>query len=718
MRKFSVLLALMVMLIGGVKADEGMWMPALLQKLNIGEMQKMGLKLSAEDIYSVNNSSLKDAIIIFGRGCTGEMISDKGLILTNHHCGYGAIQQHSSVEHDYLTNGFWAKSFEEEIPTPGLTATFLVRMEDVTERINSQLTDDMSEKDRYKKISEIKKEIVKEAKKDNHYKASVKSLFAGNDFFLFVYEVFTDVRLVGAPPSSVGKYGGDTDNWMWPRHTGDFSMFRVYAGPDGKPAAYSPENKPFKPRHHLPISMKGVKKGDFAMTMGYPGSTDRYLTSWGIQERMDITNQARIDVRGVKQDIWLKDMKASDKVRIQYASKFARSSNYWKNSIGMNKGLTKLKVLDKKRELEGEYAKWVAAGDDARKAKFGEVLSTLENAYEEQIPYVTAQTNLYETLLGGTEILGFSLKFRKLEKMLSSKEVSEEDLKKELVKIKEASEAFYKDYSVKLDQKVFAAMVKVYKERVDAKFLPETYKKIDGKFKGNTVKFADYIFSKSIFTNKTKLFNALKSKKAKALAKDPAFAMAKDVLAVLYELYDAADKFAINIDKGNRLFIDGLRQMKNDKVFYPDANFTMRLSYGLVGDYEPRDAVHYNYFTTAKGILEKYKPGDYEFDLPKRLVELIENKDFGQYADKDGELHVCFTTNNDITGGNSGSPVINANGELFGLAFDGNWEAMSGDIAFETQLQKCINVDIRYVLFIIDKYAGATRLIDEMTLAR
>lgn len=697
------------------KADEGMWLLPLINKLNINKMQEMGFKLSAEDVYSINNSSLKDAIVIFGRGCTGELISDQGLILTNHHCGYGSIQELSSVEHNYLKDGFWAKKFEQELPVPGLSVVFLKYMTDVTEKINAGLNDKMSEAERKTKISKISRELIKEAEEGNDYQISVKDYFEGNQYFLIAYEKFTDVRFVGAPPSSIGKFGHDTDNWMWPRHTGDFSMFRVYAGVDGKPAKYSKDNKPYKPAHHLPVSLKGVEMEDFAMTVGFPGSTERYLTSWGIKERMDIINHSRIKPRGMKQEIWQDDMRADEKVNIQYASKYSRSSNYWKNSIGMNRGLEKLNVISQKETIEAEFDKWVNA-DAVRKEKYGNVLSDLEKAYSEQADYMMAKYFVRECQLGGTEILSFSLGAKPLESALASEK--QEDIDKIVDHLKEAGEKFFKDYYPETDRKVMGALLKLYADDINVKFHPSFYQTINKKFKGDFQKFADYVFKKSIFTNKERFNAFLEKPSLKALQKDLVYQGGISTVDTYKEISKMTEESSVAIDKNNRLFIAGLMEMKPDKVFYPDANFTMRLSYGKVGDYEPKDGVKYKHYTTIEGIIEKEDPDNYEFVVPDKLKELWKNKDYGQYADSVGYMPVCFTTDNDITGGNSGSPVINANGELFGLAFDGNWEAMSGDIAFETELQKCINVDIRYVLFIIDKYAGATNLINEMTIVK
>ena len=697
------------------KADEGMWLLPLINKLNIEKMHAMGFRLSAEEVYSINKGSLKDAIVIFGGGCTGEMISDQGLLLTNHHCGYGSIQKLSSVDHNYLKDGFWAKSFNEELPAPGLAVTFLKYMTDVTAEISAELNDDMTVAERAAKIKEASAKLIKEASKNNSYKISVKDYFEGNQFFLIAYETFTDIRFVGAPPSSIGKFGFDTDNWMWPRHTGDFSMFRVYAGPDGKPAEYSKDNKPYQPAHHLPVSLKGVKKDDYAMTIGFPGSTERYLTSWGIDERMKIINDARIRPRGMKQDIWLKDMRANEKVNIQYATKFAHSANYWKNSIGMNRGLEKLNVISQKEELEAEFTKWVNSSS-AGKAKYGEVLSGLKKAYAKRAPFMKATSFLAECQLRGTEAFYFSLNAKSLEKSLE--EGNRENIAKAVEGMKKAGEAFFKDYYPETDRKVMGALLKLYNDDINAQYHPSFYATINKKFKGNFQKFADYVFKKSVFTDETRYNAFLENPSLKVLHKDLVFIGGLSSIEKYREIKDMERESAVTIHNNNRLFIAGLMEMQPEKVFYPDANFTMRLSYGKVGDYEPKDGVVYKHFTTIEGIMEKEDPDNFEFEVPAKLKELWKNKDYGQYADKAGYMPVCFTSNNDITGGNSGSPVINADGELFGLAFDGNWEAMSGDIAFETELQKCINVDIRYVLFIIDKYAGATNLINEMTLVK
>ena len=716
MRKFlSISMILLACLTTKIKADEGMWLLPLIQQLNIKTMQDMGLELSAEDIYSINQSSLKDAVVIFGGGCTGELISENGLLLTNHHCGYSQIQELSTLENNYLDDGFWANSYQEELPAPGLSVTFLKEMKDVTERVLASVTPEMTESERTDSINATIKRITEEYGQGNDYQVLVRDYFEGNQYFLVIYEEFTDVRFVGAPPSSIGKFGFDTDNWMWPRHTGDFSLFRVYSDVNGKPADYSADNIPYQPLHHLPISLKGIEKDDFAMTIGYPGSTQRYLPSWGIEERMNIFNQALITVRGEKQDIWAEDMAASDKIRLQYASKFSRSSNYWKNSIGMNRGLEALDVLSQKQALEAEFAKWINTSKE-RKEKYGNVLSTVEEAYKSRAAHYKAYNYLRETLIRGTEILNFATYAKELEKAL--KEENQAKIDSVVIDLKETAKNFYKDYSTSTDKKVLAAMLKRYALEIDPEFYPSLYIEITKKFKGDYEAYANKLFNNSIFANEQKLEAFLENPKYTKLMKDPAYKAGISATEKYRELYNMNKDASERISEASRLFVAGLMEMQPDQVFYPDANFTMRLSYGSVGDYEPRDAVIYKHFTTLEGVMEKEDPNNFEFHVPEKLKVLHANRDYGQYADADGNLYVNFTSNNDITGGNSGSPVINGKGELIGLAFDGNWEAMSGDIAFETELQKCINVDIRYVLFIIDKFAGATNLINEMTILK
>jgi len=713
MRKLSFLLLATLLFLGRAVADEGMWLPSLIHKLNITEMQQMGLQLSAEDIYSINNSSLKDAVVALDRGsCTAELISGNGLLLTNHHCGYDEIQSHSSVENDYLQYGFWANSYEEELPNPGKSVSFLIRIEDVTEKVLAEVTDDMSEEDRRKTTYSAIRELESEAKGDTHYETYVRSFFNSNQYHLFVAETFRDIRLVGTPPNALGKFGGDTDNWMWPRHTADFALFRVYSGPDGKPADFSEDNIPYEPNYFLPISLKGVSEGDFAMVMGYPGGTNRYKTSYGVQYTMDVTNPVRVEVREEKLRIIGDYMATSQKARIQYASKHARSSNYYKYSIGQNRGLDNLNVIEKKKKLEDEFTRWVNASNE-RKEKYGKALDYIAGTYSDT-EASRAQEYMAEAMVRGPEIFMFAYRALPVYRILSDEESRPEFVEMIKTRITDGMDTFFKDYDAETDKKVAAALMKLYAENIDPKYHPAFFTEVQKKYKGDFNKYTEKMFKKSVFDDQNELNQFLDKMKLKTLEKDMAFQASRDIFDKFRELNELAGKNDDLLDKGNRLFVAGLMEMQQDKNFYPDANSTMRLTYGQVLDYEPRDGVIYKYYTTTDGYLEKEIPGDDEFDVPARMKELLLARDFGRYANDDDELVACFITNNDITGGNSGSPVLNANGELIGIAFDGNWEAMSGDIAFEPELQRCINVDIRFVLWVIDKYAGATHLIDEM----
>ncbi len=713
MKKLLVFLVLAILLAPATSADEGMWLPALIHKLNIKDMQKTGLKLSAEDIYSINNSSLKDAIVSIG-GCTAEMISPEGLMLTNHHCAYSDIQRHSSVEHDYLQDGFWAKTREEELPNPSKIARFLISTEDVTEKVLAELDDNMSFQQKQQAISQVSARLEKEAIGDTHYQAQVRSFLESNQYYLFVYETFRDVRLVGAPPQSLGKFGGDTDNWMWPRHTADFSIYRVYTGPDGKPAPYSKDNVPLKPRHFLPISIKGVKDNDYAMVMGYPGTTNRYKTSVEVQYTMDVTNSVRIDVRAKKLEIIKAYMETSQKARIQYANKHAGSSNYYKYSIGQNQGLTNLNVIAKKKALEDEFSKWVASSPQ-RTAKYGKALDMIRDAYE-NVEDETAQQYLAEALLQGPEIFMFAYRLRALYNLLDKPAENKDRIDQIVANVKESLPRYFQDYDAETDRKLTATLTELYANRVGPRFQPPFIKTIQTKYKGNFDKYATRIFEKTMFTDESKLNEFLENPTKKALDKDLAFQAGGEIFDLLRIISEETQKSAQQLAEGRNLLVAGLMEMQPDKVFYPDANSTMRLTYGTVGSYDPRDGVLYKETTTVKGYLEKEIPNDDEFHVPARMKELIQARDFGRYADENGDLIACFISNNDITGGNSGSPVINANGELIGCAFDGNWEAMSGDLAFEPEIQRTISVDIRFVLWVVDKYAGATHLIEEMTI--
>ncbi|MFO7722107.1 MAG: S46 family peptidase [Bacteroidales bacterium] len=713
MKKLFVLIVFLG-LFSPVRSDEGMWLPMLINRLNYTDMQKMGLKLTAEEIWSVNNSSLKDAIVIYGRGCTGEIISPEGLLLTNHHCGYGVIQSHSTTTSDYLKDGFWAMNKGEELPNPNLSVRFLQRMEEVTEQVLDAVKDIKDEAERIREVGKIMNQLGREAVKGTHYEGVVREFFDGNAYYLFIYEVYTDVRLVGAPPSSIGKFGADTDNWMWPRHTGDFSLFRVYAGPDGKPAPYAKENIPLKPRHYLPISLEGVKEGDFSMILGYPGNTDRYLTSWGIDLNLNSTYPTRIDIRRKKLDIMMEDMQADPAVRIKYSSKYAGISNYWKNFIGMSKALKKLKVADTKRDLESRLAAWINA-DPVRKEMYGNVLKEMEEAYKTMEEFNVVRFYYVEAVRSGSELLSFALDANQWVTYLKSDAVTDERTEHALNRYESMLKSMFKDLNLPTDQKLLAAMLDMYYRNVPVHQQPDLLREIGKKFKGDFAKYAAQVFKKTMFTSPEKTMAALQKKDPKAIEKDPLFQLAVAFEETIEAMKPRLDAVNFSLSKNKRLFMAALTEMENDKVFYPNANFTMRLTYGTVKGYSPADAVEYLYLTTMDGIMEKEDPDNWEFVVPEKLKNLYKAKDFGPYG-VDGKMPVAFLTNLDITGGNSGSPVINANGELIGCAFDGNWEAMSGDIQFEAELQRTINVDIRYVLFIIEKYGEAKHLIDEMKI--
>ncbi len=709
--KINILFIALVMIVMGARADEGMWLPYSINGKNLAEMQRLGCKLTAEQIFSFNQPSLKDAIVQFGGGCTGELISAEGLLLTNHHCGLGQVQAHSSVEHDYLQDGFWARSKDQELPNEGLTVSFLNYIEDVTDKILKGCSDKMTEEERAKLIQENGDKLIKETKGERDVEVEIVPFYHGNQYILFVYDVYKDVRLVACPPWGIGKYGADTDNWTWPRHKGDFCIFRVYTAPDGSPAKYSKDNVPMKSKHFLPISLKGVQPGDYAMILGYPGSTDRYSYSEAVQNIIDLEGPAVVDCRTTKLEQYRKHMDADPAVFIQYASKQASVSNYWKYYIGQVKQLQRNKVVEKRKKQEEEFARWVEQDKD-RKAKYTGVFDEMHKYWNHQNKYT--KTLIYHREAGwrGGEAVAFALKFRALNNAFSDKSVSSADIAAYAQRMKGTVKSFFKDYDKSLDRDVTIALLNLFYKDVNPSQLPPMVKKIGDKNHGDFTAFVNSAFEKSVLVDEDKLIAYLD--KPKPLSKDPIYALMFDIVNSYIELQEQAD--AVDNSRADRLYMKGLMEMQKDRNFYPDANFTMRLTYGSVQKCEPSDAITYDYVTTLDGVMEKYKPGDWEFDVPKDLIKLWENKDYGRYADKNGNLIVNFITTNDITGGNSGSPVIDGEGNLIGLAFDGNWEAMSGDIAFENEVQRTICMDMRYLLFIIDKMANAQNLMQELKI--
>ena len=690
MKRLLTLVALLSISFSAI-ADEGMWLLPYIKKMNEKDMKEHGCKLKAEDIYSAKKSSLKDAIVVFGGGCTGEIVSRNGLLFTNHHCGYEAIQKLSSVEHDYLNDGYWAMNYSEELPAEGLSVKFVRHIIDVTADIMGSVPSTAGQEEYVNIVDANKKALIAQLEvRHPGMLVTIPGFFGGNQFFAFIYEEYTDVRLVGTPPSSIGKFGGDTDNWMWPRHTGDFSVFRVYAGKDNRPAEYSEDNVPYKAEKWLDVSLDGIEEGDFGMIMGFPGSTERYKTSFEIDYMMEVDNPQRIYIRGERQAILRKAMDADQAVRIKYASKYAQSSNYWKNSIGMSRGIEKLNVKAKKEAQEAEFQAWAEANTLPEEGYIDALRLIAESQTDAKVENATLQY-LYEAFLNSVELV---------EPLFGVDDY----------------EQFYKDYDADVDRAVAKRMFQIYRENND--ILPDIYDKIDSEFEGDSDKYVDWLYDNSFFTSFDKFMTLAGAlNRDELFAADPALELASSLFVLYRTLYENVAVAESKFGEGHRKYIDGLMKMNPTKAWASDANFTIRLTYGNVLPYSPADGVIYKHYTTLDGVMAKEDPSNpVEFTVPERLKELYHAKDYGRYADKEGNMPIGFLVNCDITGGNSGSPVLNAKGQLIGLAFDGNWEAMSGDVAFEPELQRTIAVDIRYVLFIIEKYGNAKWLVDELTI--
>ena len=690
-------------------ADEGMWMLGNLNWQTRKAMKELGLEMPASRLYNPRKPSLKDAVVSFGGFCSGVVVSEDGLVLTNHHCGFSSVQQHSSVEHDYLKDGFVARNRSEELPNPELYVRFLLRTEDVTKRVLKHVTPRMTEAERSSVVDSMMLAIGAEVSAaDSTLVGVVDAYYGGNEFWLSVYRDFNDVRLVFAPPSSIGKFGWDNDTWMWPRHTGDFCVFRIYAEKNNRPADYSPDNVPYHPSYVAPISLDGYREGSFCMTLGYPGSTERYLSSYGIEEMTQTANQAQIDVRGIKQAIWKREMDRNDSIRIKYASKYDESSNYWKNSIGMNRAVRKLKVLKKKRAMEQELRRWIQQTPGER-ADLLQLFTDLELAYKNRREVNRAQSYFVEAFLNGPELVQQALT------ILNFDFEGEHDVV--VANLKKIVET-YKNLDVDIDKEVFTAMLKEYRSQVDSAYLPEVYHTIATQYGGDDRAFVDSLYAHTQLATPRGLKRFLERDTTYQLLDDPAISLGIDLITKAFELNMQMQEPSVQIDRGERLLNAAIRRFYASRNFYPDANFSMRLSFGTVCGYDPFDGAHYNYYTTTRGVLEKVRAheGDVDFEVQPEFLSLLSSGDFGRYADENGEMKVCFISNNDITGGNSGSAMFNARGELLGLAFDGNWEAMSSDILYEPDMQRCIGVDIRYVLFVIEKYGKASELIRELKI--
>jgi hypothetical protein len=714
MKKLAfVILLFLALAAPGARADEGMWIPVLIEKYNIKLMQENGFRLTAEDIYSINRASMKDAVVLFGGGCTGEFISDKGLIITNHHCGYGSIQNHSTLEHDYLSDGFWAASNEEELPNPGLTVTILKYMEDVTGRVLSGVTDDMDKEKREAVINANITAITAEAVKGTHYFSAVRPFFLGNQYFLIVNEVYRDVRLVGAPPSAIGKFGGDTDNWVWPRHTGDFSLFRVYADRENNPAAYSADNVPYHPAYHFPVSMAGVKEGDFTMVFGYPGRTQEYAPSDHIRMLKDVIYPRQVEIRGKKISIMEQEMAKDPLVRIKYSGKSFGLANGWKKWIGEIQSLDKMNGVERKEIFEKEFSEWVAA-DPVRMGKYGKILDDYSEIYKTYTHnyLVNAYTN---EVFGsaGVEPAVLAAAFRRAVEMAVKKDSG---LEKELKRLQDYSDGFFRNYDRNVSQQLFVAVMELYGKNIEPEWQAEAYRDMAASCRGDFSSIAGKLFDRSVFTDENRVRELLERFDPKKVERDPFFRLAVSASALIdAKIRDEMVTADTKLAELNKLYMAAQMEQGAGRIFYPDANSTLRLAYGKVMGYDSRDAVYHKHQTTLTGVMEKDNPEIYDYDVPDRLKELYRNKDFGRYG-VNGDVPVCFIANNHTTGGNSGSPVLNAEGHLIGVNFDRAWEGVASDIMFNPGQSRNISLDIRYALFIIDKFAGAGYLIDEMTL--
>ena len=711
-------LILSIFLTPALRADEGMWIPLLIEKYNIKLMQEKGFKLSAEDIYSVNKACMKDAVVQFGGGCTGEVISTDGLLITNHHCGYGQIQKHSTLAHDYLTNGFWAMSKSEELPNPGLSVTFLKRMEDVTEKVMAGVTETMDDTGKDKLIKSNISGITKSAIEGTVYTASVRAFYMGEQYFLFVNENFRDIRLGGAPPSAIGKFGGETDNWIWPRHTGDFSLFRIYADRDNKPSEYSKNNVPYKPAYHFPISLKGIKEGDFTMVFGYPGTTSEYVPSYHIDMVKNYINPKMIAIRTKKIEIMEAAMNTDPLIRIQYSAKKAGIANSWKKWIGENQGLEKMGTIKKKEDFENKLSTWIAA-DNSRSVKYGNILPKYKELYTGLREYLLVNSYTNEVFFNsGAELVSFARNLKALAELIKNQGDADQIniLKINLI---ETGRTFFQNYNQATDKKLFVAVMTMYGENLDLKWQAPEYVKLKNSCKGNFSSIVNKLYAKSVFSDEERyktFVTGLNSSGMGKLNKDPFYLLALNVTDFMAsnvrpELGHLNDE----IQKLNRDYMSAQMEFDKERIFYPDANSTLRLTYGTIKGYYSKDAVYFTFYTTLKGIIEKDNPEIYDYDVPEKLRQLYKTKDYGRYT-QNGEVPVCFIANNHTTGGNSGSPVINSEGQLIGVNFDRAWEGVASDLSFNPDQSRNISLDIRYALFIIDKFAGAGYLLKEMTL--